>query len=315
MKGPLLFRQPALPALPALPGKLRLWVTLLSLGFLLSALLNNSAELLQQRLDLQGWLWLSLGVGLSLLSLLLSATSWRVLLQQLGMMPGSNPVMVAYIETNQRRHLPGGLAHLATRLSFLRGMNPSAMVSANAGPSLLAVLLEPLLACFACLALVGIGGWQRGIGAVCLAPLLLLQPRWLQGLLAWLQQTLAPDLGVDPAELDPPAPTLRTTLLSGLVGELAVVMIRFGAFGCCLMAFDLGASLDWNAWLAGFALAWAAALVIPGAPAGLGVFEAVLLIRLGAVVPAAALLVVALSHRGVLSLADGLAAVTTAPRT
>ena len=60
--------------------------------------------------------------------------------------------------------------------------------------------------------------------------------------------------------------------------------------------------------MAAFALAWATGLVVPAAPGGLGVFEAVLLLRLGTSVPEAALLAVALSYRLVVTLADLLAA-------
>ena len=57
--------------LPAggLPGGLRPLITLVSLGFVLAALLQNGRQLIQYRPDTQGLFWLTLGVGLSLLSL------------------------------------------------------------------------------------------------------------------------------------------------------------------------------------------------------------------------------------------------------
>jgi uncharacterized membrane protein YbhN (UPF0104 family) len=73
-------------------------------------------------------------------------------------------------------------------------------------------------------------------------------------------------------------------------------------------AFDLQLSLGWPTWLAGFSLAWTVGLVVPGAPGGLGVFEAVLLLRLGGLLGAAPLLAVALSYRLVATLADVLGA-------
>ena len=60
--------------------------------------------------------------------------------------------------------------------------------------------------------------------------------------------------------------------------------------------------------MAAFSLAWAAGLIVPAAPGGLGVFEAVLLLRLGSSVPEAGLLAVALSYRLVVTLADVFAA-------
>ena len=62
--------------------------------------------------------------------------------------------------------------------------------------------------------------------------------------------------------------------------------------------------------LAAFALAWTAGLVIPGAPAGLGVFELVLVLWLGGIVQEeAALLATALSYRVVSTMGDALAAI------
>ena len=53
----------------------------------------------------------------------------------------------------------------------------------------------------------------------------------------------------------------------------------------CLQVFGLNQVLPITGWLAAFALAWTAGLVVPAAPGGLGVFEAVLLLRLGQSVP------------------------------
>ncbi len=88
------------------------------------------------------------------------------------------------------------------------------------------------------------------------------------------------------------------------------MLLRFGGFAACVLAFDQQLSLPWAGWLLGFALAWTAGLVVPGAPGGLGVFEAVLLLQLGGQVAEAPLLAVALSYRLVATAADLLAALT-----
>jgi uncharacterized membrane protein YbhN (UPF0104 family) len=93
-----------------------------------------------------------------------------------------------------------------------------------------------------------------------------------------------------------------------LLAELAFVLLRFAGFCCCIRAFDLPLGSDAPLWLAGFALAWTAGLVVPGAPGGLGVFEAVLLLRMGLTLPEAPLLAVALSYRLIVTLTDLLAA-------
>jgi uncharacterized membrane protein YbhN (UPF0104 family) len=304
-------RQPLhqrLDALPPLPGGLRLWVSLLSFGFLLAALVGHGAQLLQQRLDLQGWLWLLLGVGVSLLSLVVNGAAWGVVLRQLGLEPHWPALIGAYLSTNLRKHLPGGVWHLAGRVQLLRSAEAPLAAPAAADQALLAVLLDPLLAAIAALALVVCGGWQGGWGLLCLAPLLLLRPRWLRPLLLRLERRRAAQLGLEAGALEPPA--LASAPWPSLLALLAFVLVRFGGFACCLLAFDQARNLDWGGWLAGFATAWVAGLVVPGAPGGLGVFEAVLLLRLGSAIPTGPLLAVAISYRVVVSLADLLAALT-----
>ena len=100
---------------------------------------------------------------------------------------------------------------------------------------------------------------------------------------------------------------LSPTLLP-LLAELVFITSRFSGFWCCIQVFGLTPVLPIGSWMAAFALAWATGLVVPAAPGGLGVFEAVLLLRLGSSVPEPALLAVALSYRLVVTLADLMAA-------
>jgi hypothetical protein len=296
------------------PGAAR-WISLLSLGFLLAALVSHGAQVLALAPDLQGWLWLALGVGLSLVSLIGSALLWGVVLQWLGGRPRLQPLVQAYLLSNARKYLPGGIWHLATRVQLLR----QGQVTEDPLPAplaLVAVLLDPLLAAVAALALVVCGGWQGGLAPLALVPLLLLWPRWLASVLGWLERrkagALGPDSGLEPAALGcvpalPAQPPWRAFLLA-----VAFVLLRFCGFACCVMALDLQPALGWGGWLAGFALAWTAGLVVPGAPAGLGVFEVVLLLRLGVALPEPPLLALVISYRLVVSLADAIAAATAA---
>jgi len=307
-----------LARLPSVPGGLRPWITLASLAFVMAALLGNARPLLQLGLDPQGWLWLVLGVGFSLLSVMVNGLAWTVLLRWLGLRPSWEASVAHFMVTNLRKFLPGGIWHLAARVQALRQGTGGVELPQSAARSLLVVVLEPLLAAIAALALVGLGGWQGGLGLIALLPLGLLNPRWLEPLLGRLERRKARDLA---EELDDPeTAALTATLTDGappaplpgypwppLLAELAFVLLRFAGFACCVWAFDLQLSLPWTTWLSGFALAWTVGLVVPGAPGGLGVFETVLLLRLGGGLAAAPLLAVALSYRLVATLGDVLA--------
>lgn len=310
--------QAAARRLPRLtvPGGLRPWITCLSLGFVLAALLGHGRQLLQLSLDAQGWWWLLLAVGLQGVSLLVNGLAWVVILRWRGLRPQSVPLLSLYVSSNLRKYLPGGVWHLAARVQVLRQVGaPLQAGPASTAQALVATLLDPLLAAVAALALVPFGGWQNGLALLCLLPLLLLHPRWLQPLLLRLERQRARQLGLSQSlEEDLSTDGSSAAALPAaypwlpLLVELLFVLLRFAGFWACVWAFDLQLSLDVWTWLAGFALAWTVGLVVPGAPGGLGVFEAVLLLRLAVALPQASLLAVALSYRLVVTLADVLTA-------
>jgi glycosyltransferase 2 family protein len=301
---------------PALPGGISLWVTLLSLGFLLAALLSHGRGMLQLSLDPQGWSWLVLAVGISVLSLLANGLGLGVVLRWLGLRPRWAELLQLYLATNLRKYLPGGIWHLTTRVQRLRSAEGVLHTPAPIHLALAGVLLDPLLAAVAALGLTTLAGWQGGLALLGVLPLVLLWPRWLTPLLRRLELRHARRLQLEDELKDRGQeqlpPSLSTALggypLAPLLVQLVFVVLRFGGFACCVLAFDLQASVGWPVWLAGFALAWTAGLLVPGAPGGLGVFEAALLLRLGGVIPEAPLLAIALSYRLVVSLADLLAA-------
>ena len=294
----------------ALPGGARPWISLISLGFVLAVLMTNGRELLQLQLDGQGALWLALATGLTLASLTVNGLALGGLLAWLGHAPRWDAIVSLFVATNLRKYLPGGIWHLTARVEALH--SPEAPLSAplSQGAALLVSLLEPLLAATAALLLVAAGGWQNGLGLLALVPLALLAPPQLRRLLPALERRRARELALEsePGREVEPSLALPGYPWPPLLLELLFVLLRFAGFACCVWAFDLQGIIPWTTWLAGFALAWTAGLVVPGAPGGLGVFETVLLLRLRVVLPDAQLLAVALSYRLGSTLADVLGA-------
>ena len=87
--------------LPAkLPGGLKLWITLLTLGFVGWALAGHAAGLRSLSISAQGWWWLVLALGLSWLSLVVNAGAWQVLVRWLGHGTGSTPLVPLYLSSN-----------------------------------------------------------------------------------------------------------------------------------------------------------------------------------------------------------------------
>jgi len=290
-----------------LPGGLKLWITLLTLGFVGWALAGHAVGLRSLSITSQGWWWLVLALGLSWLSLVVNAGAWQVLVGWLGHGTGSTPLLPLYLSSNLLKYLPGGVWHFLQRV---RALGPSI----GTGPALVSVLLEPMLMAVAALLWVPFGGWQNGLAVLTPLPALLLLPRWREPLLCRLERSRFRQLNRSDPDLAslPPLEQLGSGRQDypwvPLMAELVFIASRFSGFWCCIQVFGLAPVLPLGRWMAAFSLAWATGLVIPAAPGGLGVFEAVLLLRLGASVPEAALLAVALSYRLVVTLADLLAA-------
>ena len=278
----------------------KLWITLASLAFIGVALVQQSAQLRQQSLDSQGWWWLVLGLGLTWLSILMNGVAWRVVLGWLGSVPDDLAVVPLFVRSNLLKYLPGGIWHLVERVRSLRP-------SMGGGPALAGVILDPLLIVAASLLMLMAGGWQNGLVLLAPIPALLLLPRWREPILERLERSKATQLQTaGDCPLEGEGSGRMGYPWSPFAAEMMFVLCRFSGFYCCVQAFDLAQPVP-SQWLAAFGLAYAVGLVVPGAPGGLGVFEATLLLRLGGAVAEAPLLAVVLSYRLISTLADVLA--------
>ena len=275
----------------------KLWITMASLTLIGVALVQQSAQLRQQSLDSQGLWWLLLGLGLTWLSILINGLAWRVVLGWLGSVPEDLVVVPLFVRSNLLKYLPGGIWHLVERVRLLRP-------SMGGGPALAGVILDPLLIVAASCLMLMAGGWQNGLVLLAPIPALMLLPRWREPILQRLERSKAAQLqmaGDQPLEIEGSGRSGYPW--SPLVAELTFVVCRFSGFFCCVQAFNLAQPAP-SQWLAAFGLAYAVGLVVPGAPGGLGVFEATLLLRLGGGVVEAPLLAVVLSYRLISTLAD-----------
>ena len=282
--------------------KLKHWITAASLGFIAVALGQQGEQLRRIKLDGAGWGWLFLGLVLTGASILVNGVAWREVLRWLGHRPQGIPLVPLFVRSNLLKYLPGGIWHLVERVRVLRPQ-------IDAGPALAGVILDPLLIVAAASSLLMFGGWQNGLLLLAPVPLLLLMlSRCREPILLRLERAKARQLeaaGTGPLHLS--GSSRDGGPLGPLMIELVFVLIRFSGFACCLEAFGLFPPAP-NIWLAAFSMAYAAGLVVPGAPGGLGVFEATLLLRVGDGVAEAPLLAVVLSYRVISTAADVLLA-------
>ena len=279
----------------------KLWITIASLAFIGVAVQQQSGQLQKLSLTRESWCLLVLGFGLTWLSILINGSAWRSLLQWMGHNPEELTIVPLFVRSNLLKYLPGGIWHFVERLRQLRPV-------IGGGPALAGVMLDPLLIVAASLLLMTFGGWQRGLVLIAPLPALLLLPRWREPLLLRLERSKSAQLqSAGAGALEVQGSGRGGYPWTPLMAELMFVLVRFAGFFCCVLAFGLSAPSAWT-WIACFGLAYAVGLVVPGAPGGLGVFEATLLLRLDGAVAEAPLLAVVLSFRLISTLADVLAA-------
>ncbi|MEM6435638.1 MAG: hypothetical protein AAF773_17570, partial [Cyanobacteria bacterium P01_D01_bin.115] len=155
------------------------------------------------------------------------------------------------------------------------------------------VILEPLLMAVAALAIAMVSlpaNWLQGV--ILVGVLVAIHPRVLNPVLKWLAQAKIKQTEIQPtaAEAETNIPELKRYPLWPLLGEIGFVVFRGVGFLLCFLALgSLGLTDIWRI-LGAFSLAWLLGLVVPGAPSGLGVFEATVLTVLTPTFPAAIVL-------------------------
>lgn len=293
------------------------WAILgLTIGLVLKSLLDNSAAM--AKLPAAAPIPLAIGLVITLLAHCWSGWVWGWLLTSCGAPQPGLWAMAIYLKTNIAKYLPGNIWHFYGRVRACETKVISRPIA------VLSLVLEPLLMAASALALAlarfGSGPllWLQGLGLV--AILLGVQPRVLnpvlaklgRGKLTGLSRSMALDpsgheSGDDPIEPDSPL-GLTAYPLPGLLGEFGFVLLRSLGFVAIVMAWVPISPSQILPILSGFSGAWLLGLVVPGAPGGIGVFEATALASLGPLLPAPILLAAIVGYRLISTIAELLGA-------
>jgi hypothetical protein len=248
-----------------------------TLFFLAKALKDNWIGVTAIRIDGVGWAIMAIATGVTLLAHTWAGWIWTWILQELNQPVSSPQFIQVYLKTNIAKYLPGNIWHHYGRIVAAKNANISA------GAATLSVLLEPLLMLAAALIIIALCSSQFAAVNTILALQILqllslavvlcaIHPRFLNPVIRFLYKLKAKKSAISTEQTVPF--NLKSYPLRPLLGELGFMLLR--ATGFILTMFALG-SLSVNQiplLLGTFSCAWLLGFVIPGAPGGLGVFEA-----------------------------------------
>lgn len=205
------------------------------------------------------------------------------------------PLYASHLRSQLAKYLPGNVFHIAYRHAAAR----------NAG-----VGHAPLALAFAAESLLLIAsGAALSIGVVTDPRIVAMAP-WAPSL-AWVG-SLLPVFAVFAVSLHARRAGRRIAmprLLRGVAVVMAIDLLFFALATIALRSLGTApAGLPIASWCGWLALAWLLGYVIPGAPAGAGIRETVLVIGLGPALGAADALIIALAYRFITLLVDALSA-------
>ena len=247
-----------------------------TLFFLGKALKDHWLEVINIQIDAIGWAILAIATGVTLLAHTWAGWIWTWVLRELNQPVESLVFIQVYLKTNIAKYLPGNIWHHYGRIVAAKN------ATGSIGAATLSVVLEPLLMAAAALIFMVLFGTQltsvNGIvwqilQFLCLGAILAaLHPAFLNPVIHFLKRLKAKKLEKDTSESV--NFKIERYPLRPLLGELGFLGLR--STGFILTVFALGPlnSSQIPLLLGAFSFAWLLGFVVPGAPGGLGVFEA-----------------------------------------
>jgi hypothetical protein len=277
-----------------------------TLFFLVKALKDNWQEVTTIHIDAVGWAILLIATGITLLAHTWAGWVWTWVLKELNQPVNSCEFIQVYLKTNIAKYIPGNIWHYYGRIVAAKNANVST------GAATLSVLLEPLLMAAAALIIVLVGSQFMAekttiillivqllglLGVLCV-----LHPRFLNRATRLLGRIKAKKSTDDTPQAVPL--NLEQYPLRPLLGELGFLGLRSTGFILTLFALNPLNLSQIPLLLGAFSFAWLLGLVVPGAPGGLGVFEATAIALLQQHFPTAVLISATVVYRLVSILAE-----------
>ncbi|MEM9482152.1 MAG: YbhN family protein [Cyanobacteria bacterium P01_F01_bin.116] len=278
------------------------------LFFLAKTLKDHWQEVRSLEITSATWPLLTVALGITLIAHIWSGWVWHLILKTIGQPRDGRWSTVIYLKTNIAKYLPGNVWHFYGRVRALQSTGSST------GAAIVGVVLEPLLMAAAALGLAaisfsvtGASDWRLlavSLGAL-VAMLVGIHPKFLNPVLRKLGKAKAKAQGLSVI-----TSTLRLQHYPwrSLLGELGFVSLRGLGFLMTIIALQSLQPGQILPVMGAFSIAWLLGLVVPGAPGGIGVFEAVAIALLGNQLPTGLLISSVALYRLISTLAEALGA-------
>ncbi|MBU7584203.1 MAG: flippase-like domain-containing protein [Nostoc sp. TH1S01] len=261
-----------------------------TLFFVAKALKDNWVGVTTIKIDMSGWAILAIATGVTLLAHTWAGWIWTWVLRDLNQPVPSVPFIQAYLKTNIAKYLPGNVWHYYGRILAAKNANVSG------GVATISVLLEPLLMAAAALIIVVMLGSQFAVTQTNFALQILqfvilcailgsLHPWFLNPVIRLLYKLKNKKSS---SQTQPQVSTnLERYPLRPLLGEVGFLGLRSLGFMLTMLAICPINISQIPLLFGAFSIAWLLGLVVPGAPGGIGVFEATAIALLQNLFPSA----------------------------
>jgi hypothetical protein len=241
-----------------------------TLFFLAATLKQQWPEVANIHVSSQGWGLLAIAFSITLVAHIWSAVVWGWILREFQQVFPLKWAIQVFLKTNIAKYLPGNVWHFYGRVAA------SQTQGLSVGAATLSVVLEPLMMAASALAIAVTSTQVEGMWGIQLPILLLvlvgIHPRILNPIIHWLGRLkIKVRNQTDPS---PAAFQLQRYPLLPLLGELIFVGLRGMGFLVAFWAFQSVPAAQIPLVISAFSFAWLLGLVVPGAPGGMGVFEA-----------------------------------------
>lgn len=246
------------------------WLILgLTAFFLIHTFKSNWREISEIEITNMGWLCLFLAFTITTTAHIWSGWVWLLILREFNQTIKKRSGLQIYLKTNIAKYLPGNIWHFYGRVVEVN------KAGVSLGPATLSVLLEPLLMASAALSIALITAQQKywGLQVLCLLVVLTgVHPRILNPVVSHLRK-----IKWKVTSSESPSAfyyQLERYPLRPFLGEMGFVILRGMGFLLTALALMPFTPQQIPLLVSAYSLGWMMGLIVPGAPGGLGVFEA-----------------------------------------